>query len=129
MQTTFTTLLQLLALGLAVGTAAWTLTKATIFERPRDWIDTKSEWFGNLVHCPYCTSHWLALGAVLIYQPVVMSSGLFIVDLLMSTLIVVAFSAFTGGLIYRAFRSPQPEPANDEQEPAKAASFLSYDKK
>lgn len=127
--TLITTLLQLAALGLAVGTASWTLTKALIFKSMREWVDDRSQWFGDLVNCPYCASHWLAIAGVAIYRPVVMSSGLYLLDLAMSVFIVVAFASFTGGLIYRAFRSPQPVAA-EEAQPVKSAptSFLAYDK-
>lgn len=31
----------------------------SIFEKPREWISKKSEWFGTLVSCTLCTSTWV----------------------------------------------------------------------
>lgn len=58
-------LIELLILGLAVGTAATTLTQSKIFR----WLQTGAQrlhtWLGDLLNCAYCTSHWLAAAAVL----------------------------------------------------------------
>tara|TARA_R110000796_G_scaffold142092_1_gene258546 strand:+ start:1215 stop:1553 length:339 start_codon:yes stop_codon:yes gene_type:complete len=43
--------------------ASWGMTQilvyGSIFERQRQWIATKSEWFGTLIHCPMCTGFWV----------------------------------------------------------------------
>ena len=34
------------------------LVYGSIFEKQREYILEKSEWFGKLVHCPMCTGFW-----------------------------------------------------------------------
>lgn len=106
LELTITILLQLLGLGLAVGALSWTLTKAKVFEWLRQWIANRNKWLGDLAKCPYCASHWLGAGAVIYYHPILMRSDVYVLDLVVSIFIVVAFASFTGGLIYRTFWAP-----------------------
>lgn len=39
------------------------LVYGSIFNKPRDWIKSKSDFFGELVSCPMCTGFWV--GALL----------------------------------------------------------------
>lgn len=85
------TLFTFFVLAAAIGTASFTIARAKVFESFRDWVEGKSEWFGNLFHCPYCVSHWLAWGAVAIYRPSLL--GLWWpLDLFVTALAMVAVS-------------------------------------
>lgn len=53
-------LIEILLLGIASGVISLTVTKAVIFKSTRDWLESKSEFFGDLVTCPYCFGHWSA---------------------------------------------------------------------
>jgi ABC-type phosphate/phosphonate transport system permease subunit len=90
-------------LALAVSAASMTLTKAKLFSPIRDRIDNRSEWFGELVGCPYCMSHWLAFAATAVYQPRIVHSGTELFDYFVTALAIVALAAFSSGLIFRAF--------------------------
>lgn len=61
-----------IVLALAVGTVAWTCTKAKISMPPREWIASRRgkgwTWLYDLTNCPYCFSHWLAFAAVAVWQ-------------------------------------------------------------
>ena len=66
---------QVAVLSLAIGVVSLTLTQAAIFEWLRDWIEDRSEFLGELFNCPYCMAHWVALGAMIIYQPMLIGTG------------------------------------------------------
>ena len=89
-------------LSLAVAAISMTTSKAEIFRTARIWIDDRSEWLGELVRCPYCTSHWLAFGAVLIYEPALVNSGFHLLDLFLAAMTIVALSTMICGLMFTA---------------------------
>ena len=37
------------------------LVYGSIFEKQREYILERSEWFGKLVHCPMCTGFWVGV--------------------------------------------------------------------
>lgn len=98
-----------LALALAVSAVSMTLTKAKVFKGLRAWTAERSSWFGGLLKCPYCTSHWLAAGAVAIYQPRIVTSSVLLMDLAVSAFAIIALAAFSSGLIFRAFAAMGPD--------------------
>lgn len=52
----------LLVLALATSAVSLTVTKSRAFAWLRVPIMRRSRWFGELISCPYCFSHWVALG-------------------------------------------------------------------
>lgn len=50
--------------ALATAAITMTLTRGTVFRPLRLWVIRRSSWFGKLVTCPYCMSHWIALMVV-----------------------------------------------------------------
>jgi hypothetical protein len=94
-----------LALALVTSTTAVTITKARAFREVRAWIAQWGPWWRDLFHCPYCLSHWIALGLVLVYRPAVVHSGLRIVDGLMSLLVIVALAAVWSRLLCGALQT------------------------
>lgn len=63
------TLWQLLMLSLAVAAIATTISLSTLFGPVRRWTVKRSRYFGTLISCPYCSSHWIAFVAVAWYHP------------------------------------------------------------
>lgn len=51
----------ILRLAIATAVAAYTLTRSHAFEWWRNQFKPGT-WFGALVRCPYCASHWIAFG-------------------------------------------------------------------
>ncbi len=92
---------QLLVLSLAAAAISVTLAKSKLFEPLREKIKERNEWLGELVNCPYCTSHWVSIGLVIIYQPV--PFNLIIVDQVIAVFALVSLAAIWAGLIYRAY--------------------------
>jgi hypothetical protein len=53
-------MLQLLAVSAVVMGISYTIAKERIFEPLRHRCGGRDTFFGYLVSCPYCVSHWLA---------------------------------------------------------------------
>lgn len=94
-------------LAFSVAAASFTIARTKITLPLRQAIANRSTWFGNLLQCPYCVSHWLALAAVLVFQPRPINHWL-PVDLLAAWFFVVAVSAGVIGVIGRAIAPPPP---------------------
>jgi hypothetical protein len=59
-------LLKLFEVGLAGATINIVVTRSTLFAKLRDWLDGKSEFFGDLVHCTLCFGVWTGLFLALV---------------------------------------------------------------
>lgn len=68
-------ILSLVMLSLATSAATLTITRASLFKGPREWIMKRSPFWGKLVSCPYCMAHWVAL-MLLPWGPTVFASFL-----------------------------------------------------
>lgn len=53
-------IISIIITAMAVSTISLTVSKSKIFESTRTFITNKSYWFGELVSCFYCFSHWVA---------------------------------------------------------------------
>ena len=43
------------------------ICKAEIFDRPREWVKSKSKFTDELLSCPYCVSVWIAAFTAMLY--------------------------------------------------------------
>jgi hypothetical protein len=52
----------------ATHSIAHTVTTQVIFKPLREWLAPKlgEAYWGNLIRCPYCFAHWVALGLTLV---------------------------------------------------------------
>lgn len=102
---------------------AQTIAKEKVFEPVRARLGGKDTWFGYLVSCPYCLSHWLAFVLVPLtgatYVRIVPRWGFVstLADWFLSSILVVVVAAFlrvafwfvdeTQGLIKRQQRTEE----------------------
>jgi hypothetical protein len=90
----------LIVVSAVVMGIAQTVAKEKVFEPLRNRLGGKETWFGYLVSCPYCVSHWLAFALVPLtgayYVRVVPRWGVFssILDWFLSAILVVVVAAF-----------------------------------
>lgn len=111
-------LLILLFLALTNATITLTLNRASIFDRPRDWLSKKSDFLGKLLGCPYCLSHWVAFVLVGIYRPQVLAAH-WAVNFLAASFAVVTLTTFCVGLMFKAFQQiPAPQGSEQEEDAA-----------
>lgn len=94
-----------IVLALALGAISMTVTKSRIFRGLREKVENRSEFWGELISCPYCFGHWLSLGAMLIWHPRLLNCGVLALDYVMSGFALVALSALVSGAIYKLFAS------------------------
>jgi hypothetical protein len=101
-------------LALAIGAVSLTITKANVFEWLRAWIDRRARkprgflrrpfgWLNELFDCPYCMAHWIALAAMFVYKPLLISTGREWPDLIVSYFALVALSSLCAGAVFRIF--------------------------
>lgn len=101
------TLAILAALGIPSGVLSMTVTRGTIFDPMRNWIETKvgeDSPLMMLITCPWCFSHWVCLVAHAIWQPAWLVPGPWAVaNFLVNWFVMVAFAAIGGFIIYRSY--------------------------
>ena len=51
---------EIILASLAVASASMTISKSNAMLWFRDLMSEFGKWFEELIHCPYCLSHWLA---------------------------------------------------------------------
>ncbi len=105
----------IVVIALATAAISITISKGRIFAPVRGWVASKNHWFGELLSCFYCTSHWLAFIFVMIYQPLLVHK-LFVLDLFVSMFVVVAISAVICGVIIRLTSNQEVEKPDESEE-------------
>jgi hypothetical protein len=92
-----------LVLAMASATVSITITQTELFAPLRAWANRVHPMTGHLFHCFYCMSHWVVIAGIAIYRPVIISSGVLVIDWTVSALFTVALAALFSGAIFKAF--------------------------
>lgn len=99
-------LILLVLLAAPVACVSLTLTRSMLFKGFREWVGGRSDFFGELVRCPFCTSHWVAFVACAIFKPWVVYSNIpvlgIVLQFFISSLILVAMAMLIAGAVYKA---------------------------
>ena len=96
--------LRLLVLALATSAISVTITRSGVFLGFRNFVAKHSSWFGDLVHCPYCISHWVSLVLLWWYGLRILPETHWLVNLLVSALAVVAIASFFTLLVMLSYK-------------------------
>src|SRR5580658_4696274 len=96
-------IMTVLWLGIATGAISLVLTKSTVFNFLHDWLEAKLPFLGEMLNCPWCTSHWVALFFTLIYHPL-LTNVFAPVDYLVTIMVMVVIAAVTARIIYSAYK-------------------------
>jgi len=96
-------LVQALVLAVAAGTTSVTITNSALFDRVRQFIEERSAFLGDLFHCAFCMSFWIVLLVELTYQPLLLSTGQFWPDVVVSWLALTGLASLVAALILRAY--------------------------
>lgn len=112
-----TSLYHVFILSIAVAGISLFLTKSTLLNAMHDKLE--GTWFGKLLDCPWCTSHWVAAIFMLFYRPMLidwtnrpvwqMQSWVGVlaipVDWLVTWLVMVASATIVASMLYKAVKS------------------------
>lgn len=94
-----------LVLAIASAAVAITITQTEMFAPLRATANKAGHQIGHLFHCFYCISHWIVIAGIVAYHPVLISSGVPVIDWIVSAFFTIAISAFFSGMIFRVFLS------------------------
>jgi len=90
-------------LGIATGAISLLVTKSTIFNPVHNWLEKHASFIEELLSCPWCTSHWVALFFTLIYHPLLVDLWR-PVDYLVTIMVMVTIASVTARIIYSAYK-------------------------
>lgn len=99
--------LTVLVLGVVTGSISMVVTKAAIFNFLHNWLEKKAPFLEEMLSCPWCTSHWVALFFTLVYRPLLLQSNnwlLLPVDYLVTIMAMVFIAAIVARVIYSAYK-------------------------
>lgn len=92
-----------LVIAVAASSISYTITQTELFAPVRLWSQKLGHMIGYLFTCFYCMSHWVIFVGILVYKPILISSGHVVVDLLVSAFFTITLSAFICGFIFKVF--------------------------
>lgn len=93
-----------LVIALVSACIAISVTQQEMFRPLRQWAARKHAMAGHLFSCFYCFSHWVVFAGIVIYRPVVVTSGNTLVDLVVTAFFTVGLSALCSGVILQVIR-------------------------
>ncbi len=94
---------QCLAIAIASASIAMTVTQTEIFAPWRAFAGKLHAMLGHLFSCFYCFSHWVVIGGVTLYRPVILDSGNSLANWLVSVFFTITLTAFVCGLMFKVF--------------------------
>lgn len=102
-----------LVIAMASASIAMTMTQTELFAPLRQWAKKTGHMIGHLFKCFYCMSHWAVIAGIIIYRPVLISSGNMIVDLIVSTFVTITLAAIICGIMFLVFLSAMQKGAKE----------------
>lgn len=94
---------QCLVIAIASASIAMTVTQTEIFAPWRAFAGKLHPMLGHLFTCFYCFSHWVVIGGVTLYRPVILDSGNALGNWLVSVFFSITLTAFVCGLMFKVF--------------------------
>lgn len=92
-----------LVIAVASASIATTITLTELFVPVRNFANKCGHMIGYLFQCFYCMSHWIVLFAVAIYQPILIKSEYYLIDLIVSAFFTITVSTLVNGIIFKVF--------------------------
>jgi len=94
----------LVVLGIATGAISMVVSRSTIFNAFHDWLEKRSVFLEDLLSCPWCLSHWIALVFTIIYHPLIVTSWFVPLDYFVTLMVMTVVAAITARIIYSAYK-------------------------
>ncbi len=102
-----------LVLAIASSAVSITITQTEMFAPLRAAANKAGHQIGHLFHCFYCISHWVVIASIVAYRPVLIASGIPLIDWVVSAFFTIAMAALFSGMIFRVFLSAMAKKTNE----------------
>lgn len=93
----------LLILALCVSSASFTITTTSIFKEVRECVSNIHHKFEELIHCPWCLSHWITFVLLLMTWDWVQITNWAFVNFLLTTFAITCLSGLFHFVLLRAY--------------------------
>lgn len=97
---------RLIALSFCIAAISFTISTTSIFKWLRDLISAIHPKLEELIHCPYCLSHWITFAVMIplvgLYQPVIIS-GIYLYDFIINIFAITGLCALQHFIMLRAY--------------------------
>ena len=81
-------------LALCISCISYTISRSGIFSGFRNWVERKMpDKIDELIHCPYCLSHYVALIVLLITRTIIPITGWIVVDFIITLFALIEISS------------------------------------
>ncbi|WP_312783482.1 DUF1360 domain-containing protein [Brevundimonas sp.] len=104
-----------LVLAIASASVSITLTQTELFAPLRAAANKVGHMIGHLFHCFYCISHWVVIAGIAVYRPVIISSGVPVIDWTVSAFFTIALTALFCGMIFKVFLAAMSKKATEHE--------------
>lgn len=103
------TLFQLVFLGIATGAISMVVSRSTLLNAFHAWVEKRSARLEEMLSCPWCLSHWVALIFTIIYHPLVIAHQptnwlLLPVDYLVNVMVMAFIAAIASRIIHSSYK-------------------------
>jgi hypothetical protein len=93
----------LLILALCVSSVSFTVTTTSIFKEVREWVSAIHHKLEELIHCPWCFSHWITFIVLLMIGNWIEITGWSFIDFLLNTFAITCISGLSHFVLLRAY--------------------------
>lgn len=93
----------LLLLALAVSSASFTISTTSIFKGFREKVSSYHHKLEELIHCPWCLSHWITFLLLIMHGNWLSLTGGGLIDFLLTTFAITCISGLCHYVLLRAY--------------------------
>ena len=93
----------LFILALCVSSASFTISTTSIFKEVREKISGYHHKFEELIHCPWCLSHWITFILLIMIGDWMTITGIGLIDFLLTTFAITCISGIGHYVLLRAY--------------------------
>lgn len=97
------TLETIFTLAACVSSASFTITFTGIFKEIREKISKEHHKLEELIHCPWCLSHWITFLFLIITGQEIEFTGIWLLDFMMTTFTITLLSGLGHYVLLRAY--------------------------
>jgi len=95
---------KIIYIALLVGAISFTITTTSIFLSVRELISKWGHKLEELIHCPWCLSHYIAAIVLLITKDIILFTDIWIINFILTLFVIVAGSGLFHAIILVAYK-------------------------